>query len=134
MATVHEDGGKRVMFVKGASDRLLPLCKTQVASDDLSKTAPLDAAFWHKVQEGYSAHGLRVLMLCRWAVGFWGWCRVSGDAGFWRVVRAGACDGTWGRHRRNTCHAQLTPRLSSLLPAARALPAPSCPRPRRSPT
>ena len=71
MASVHEESasGKRVMFVKGASDRLLPLCKTQIVNDDLSKTAPLDAAFWHKAQSELASDGLRVLALCRAELG-----------------------------------------------------------------
>ncbi|KAI8469567.1 MAG: cation transporting ATPase [Monoraphidium minutum] len=66
MATVHDaGGGKRLMYVKGASDRLLPLCTSQVAGDDLSKSAPLDLGFWQKAQEELSAKGLRVLALCK---------------------------------------------------------------------
>ncbi|GBF96342.1 carbonate dehydratase [Raphidocelis subcapitata] len=66
MATVHQEGGRRVMFVKGAPDRLLPLCATQVAADDLSAPpALLDADFWHEQQAALSKQGLRVLALCR---------------------------------------------------------------------
>jgi magnesium-transporting ATPase (P-type) len=66
MASVNEeDGGKRTLYVKGASDRLLPLCKTQYAADDLTKTAPVDLGFWHKAQSELSSQGLRVLALCK---------------------------------------------------------------------
>ncbi|GBF97304.1 carbonate dehydratase [Raphidocelis subcapitata] len=65
MATVVSEGGKRVMYVKGASDRLLPICKTQITGDDLKKTAPLEIGFWNKAQSDLSAQGLRVLLLCR---------------------------------------------------------------------
>ncbi|KAI8462702.1 MAG: cation transporting ATPase [Monoraphidium minutum] len=66
MATVHDEGGRRVMYVKGAPDRLLPLCATQVTSDDLAAPpAPLDAGFWHDQQAALSSQGLRVLALCR---------------------------------------------------------------------
>ena len=37
----------------------------QVVGDDLSKTAPLDLAFWNKAQSALSAQGLRVLALTR---------------------------------------------------------------------
>lgn len=65
------------MYVKGAPDRLLPLCASQVVecggsgrSDDDSGAAaaalaPLDADFWHEQQAALSSQGLRVLALCR---------------------------------------------------------------------
>ncbi|KAF6261592.1 cation transporting ATPase [Scenedesmus sp. NREL 46B-D3] len=77
MATVHEEGPptaaaagaaprKRVIFVKGAPDRLMPLCKSQVAGDDISvPSAPLDLGFWQEQQAALSSKGLRVLALCR---------------------------------------------------------------------
>jgi len=66
MCSVHDDpNGKRIIFVKGASDRLLPMCKTQIMGDDLTKTGPLAMAFWDKAQADLSAKGLRVLALCR---------------------------------------------------------------------
>uniref|UniRef100_A0A383V2S6 Cation-transporting P-type ATPase N-terminal domain-containing protein n=1 Tax=Tetradesmus obliquus TaxID=3088 RepID=A0A383V2S6_TETOB len=82
MATVHEQGPpiaaaasaaaaaaqqrKRIIFVKGAPDRLLPLCKSQVAGDDVSMpAAPLDLGFWQEQQAQLSSKGLRVLALCR---------------------------------------------------------------------
>ncbi|KAG2429432.1 hypothetical protein HYH02_014087 [Chlamydomonas schloesseri] len=75
MATVHREadgtggggsgGGKLVMYVKGAPDRLLPLCNTQIADNDLGRTAPLDPGFWKAQQAELSSRGLRVLALCR---------------------------------------------------------------------
>ncbi|WIA43029.1 hypothetical protein OEZ86_009562 [Tetradesmus obliquus] len=85
MATVHEQGPpmaaaagaagaataaaqqrKRIILVKGAPDRLLPLCKSQVAGDDVSvPAAPLDLSFWQEQQAQLSSKGLRVLALCR---------------------------------------------------------------------
>lgn len=78
MATVHQlspatnsGNGKRVIFVKGAPDRLLPLCKSQLADDGLAAvnevdgTAPLQAGFWQTAQEQLSSQGLRVLAICR---------------------------------------------------------------------
>lgn len=67
MATVHaEPGGGRVLYVKGAPDRLMPLCSSQVTgTGDMRQTAPLDASFWQHTQAGLSSKGLRVLALCR---------------------------------------------------------------------
>ncbi|KAI8465790.1 MAG: cation transporting ATPase [Monoraphidium minutum] len=65
MASVNQDGDKNILFVKGASDRLLPICKSQFTSDDLSKSAPIDVAFWNDAQSELSSQGLRVLALCR---------------------------------------------------------------------
>lgn len=70
MATMHtEPDGRRVMYVKGAPDRLMPLCKTQVVTGTAGgseRAAPLDAAFWQQAQAGLSSKGLRVLALCRY--------------------------------------------------------------------
>ena len=65
MATVHDEGGKRVMYVKGAPDRLLPLCKSQLDGNDWGRTAPLQLEFWQAAQAEMSKKGLRVLALCR---------------------------------------------------------------------
>ncbi|KAI8475578.1 MAG: cation transporting ATPase [Monoraphidium minutum] len=75
MATIHGTAGRRVLFVKGAPDRLLPMCGGQLVSDDpqeveaagstAGRVAPLDAAFWTKAQEELSSQGLRVLALCK---------------------------------------------------------------------
>jgi magnesium-transporting ATPase (P-type) len=60
------------MFVKGAPDRLLPLCSSQLADDSLAtitaaggNTAPLNERMWLTAQEHLSSQGLRVLALCR---------------------------------------------------------------------
>eukprot|EP00879_Flechtneria_rotunda_P009621 GHRR01010068.1.p1 GENE.GHRR01010068.1~~GHRR01010068.1.p1 ORF type:complete len:704 (+),score=209.17 GHRR01010068.1:84-2195(+) len=65
MATVHTENGKRVMYVKGAPDRLLPLCDSQVEGVQLSQSGPLDAKYWKAAQAEMSSQGLRVLALCR---------------------------------------------------------------------
>jgi magnesium-transporting ATPase (P-type) len=67
MATVHtEPDGRRVLYVKGAPDRLMPLCKSQLTgAGDVTQTAPLDPSFWQHAQAGLSSKGLRVLALCR---------------------------------------------------------------------
>eukprot|EP00775_Hariotina_reticulata_P008890 gene8890-9068_t len=80
MATIHQIGPptdtrdkRRVMYVKGAPDRLMPMCCGQLKSDSLSdieavspkQWAELDLSFWQKAQEELSSQGLRVLALCR---------------------------------------------------------------------
>jgi magnesium-transporting ATPase (P-type) len=66
MATFHQDGAQRVMFVKGAPDRIMPLCTSQVMGNDFNAaTKPLDKVFWQQAQADLSSQGLRVLALCR---------------------------------------------------------------------
>jgi magnesium-transporting ATPase (P-type) len=79
MATVHEpvesvDGpgydGKYVVHVKGAPDRMVPLCKYQakaglVASDQVE---PINSAYWIEQVAILSSHGLRVLALLRGSI------------------------------------------------------------------
>jgi magnesium-transporting ATPase (P-type) len=93
MATVHQAGppssnssgssaSRRIMYVKGAPDRLLPMCCGQLAEDSgaasaataaaaasggepAAALAPLDVEFWQQCQEELSSQGLRVLALCR---------------------------------------------------------------------
>lgn len=79
MATVHQYGppssdnssGRRVMYVKGAPDRLFPLCNSQLADDSLETitgtqgNAPFTEGMWLQAQEQMSSQGLRVLALCR---------------------------------------------------------------------
>jgi magnesium-transporting ATPase (P-type) len=76
MATVHEYSGRRVLLVKGAPDRLLPMCSAQLRGDGAAEvegaglegsaaTAPLEEGMWVKAQEELSSQGLRVLALCR---------------------------------------------------------------------
>ncbi|WIA38354.1 hypothetical protein OEZ86_001687 [Tetradesmus obliquus] len=81
MATIHAVGPatgsgsqRRVIFVKGAPDRLMPLCNSQLADDELetirgghggSGVVPLQPEFWLTAQEQLSSQGLRVLAICR---------------------------------------------------------------------
>ncbi len=71
MATVHAMNGSntRTIFVKGAPDRLLQLCKAQAMEtgegDGVGTPAALDLPFWTREQERLSAEGLRVLVLCK---------------------------------------------------------------------
>jgi potassium/sodium efflux P-type ATPase len=68
MATIHnrEDANsKPVIYVKGAPDRLIPLCTAQVDATNKTSTAALDKAFWISEQEHMSKEGLRVLAICK---------------------------------------------------------------------
>jgi magnesium-transporting ATPase (P-type) len=74
MATVHEpvpdvDGkdldGKYVVHVKGAPDRMVPLCKYQAKAGVMGENEPMDSAYWIEQIAILSSHGLRVLALCR---------------------------------------------------------------------
>lgn len=77
MATVHEprsdnDGsyyeGKLVAHVKGAPDRLIPLCSSQARGGVLGHDEPIDMDYWIEQIAALSSHGLRVLALCRGSV------------------------------------------------------------------
>lgn len=74
MATVHEatpqvDGPEAnglIVHVKGAIDRLLPLCAKQVVSGNVNHgTEPVNKEYWNSQAEQLSSHGYRVLCLCR---------------------------------------------------------------------
>ncbi|WP_322515846.1 cation-transporting P-type ATPase [Rhodopseudomonas palustris] len=59
MATRHAAAsGGQVIFVKGAPERLLAMCQTQLGRDGLQ---PLDAAFWTEQISRAAAEGERVL-------------------------------------------------------------------------
>jgi magnesium-transporting ATPase (P-type) len=59
------------MYVKGAPDRLFPMCCAQLADDSLQTitgtqgNVPFTEGFWIQAQEQLSSQGLRVLALCR---------------------------------------------------------------------
>jgi magnesium-transporting ATPase (P-type) len=76
MATIHEavvenDGpdymDKLIVHVKGAPDRLIPLCKYQAKSGNFGKDEiePCETDFWIEQIAVLSSHGLRVLALTR---------------------------------------------------------------------
>ena len=74
MATVHEsreenDGpgmeDKSIIHVKGAPDRMIPLCDKQYKAGLLSETEPIDRDYWTENIAILSSHGLRVLALLR---------------------------------------------------------------------
>jgi len=79
MATIHEptvenDGkdnmDELVVHVKGAPDRMIPLCKYQAKGGDISKNnlEPVDTNYWVEQIAILSSHGLRVLALTRGSV------------------------------------------------------------------
>lgn len=77
MATVHEpreDNDGRfyndhlVVHVKGAPDRLIPLCSHQAHGGKLGQEEPIDKYYWIEQIAILSSHGLRVLALCRGSI------------------------------------------------------------------
>jgi magnesium-transporting ATPase (P-type) len=61
MATLHHDHeGHAVIYVKGAPERLLEMCRLQRGADG---DRPLDAAYWHRRIEEIGGRGQRVLAL-----------------------------------------------------------------------
>ncbi len=67
MATLHAgDGGPAVVYVKGAPERLLQLCREALRAD--GGTVALDAALWQRRAEQIAARGERVLALACKAV------------------------------------------------------------------
>ena len=64
MATLHAtDGDATVALVKGAPERVLDMCTTQLADDGAAQ--PLDAGRWHAEVEAQAKAGRRVLALAR---------------------------------------------------------------------
>jgi magnesium-transporting ATPase (P-type) len=62
MATLHHDHeGRGVVFVKGAPEKILTMCRAQRAVPQ--GTAPLDEAYWRERAEAVAAQGQRVLAL-----------------------------------------------------------------------
>ena len=58
------------MYVKGAPDRIMPMCVCQLKGDTIQDIngdamAHLDADFWRHAQEQLSSRGLQALALCR---------------------------------------------------------------------
>jgi magnesium-transporting ATPase (P-type) len=70
MATIHDvpplGGGhkKRMLFVKGAVDVLLPRCATQAAGLN-GESEPLDEGPWRADNEHLASGGMRVLAICQ---------------------------------------------------------------------
>ena len=60
MATLnHNHEGHAIVFVKGAPEQILAMCKDQRSSSDSAEA--LDKAYWLKKVESIAAHGQRVL-------------------------------------------------------------------------
>jgi magnesium-transporting ATPase (P-type) len=67
MATLHPGaGGATVALVKGAPERVLGMCSTQLTAD--GREQPLDAAHWAAAVEAQARAGRRVLALARRAL------------------------------------------------------------------
>jgi magnesium-transporting ATPase (P-type) len=61
MATLHHGpGGRPLLYVKGAPERILEACAEQAAAGG---RVPLDPAYWHRVVAELAAGGQRVLAL-----------------------------------------------------------------------
>lgn len=63
MATAHAGEGEPVIYLKGAFERLLPLCVDQLQVN--GQPGPLDAAAVEALAQAYAKQGLRVLLLAR---------------------------------------------------------------------
>ena len=63
MATAHGGEGAGVIYVKGALERLLPLCINQLAAN--GATAPVDPAAVEAQAQELAGQGMRVLLLAR---------------------------------------------------------------------
>jgi magnesium-transporting ATPase (P-type) len=62
MATLHHDHQNQAfIFVKGAPEQILTMCREQRATD--ATTQPLDAAAWHEKAHAVATRGQRVLAL-----------------------------------------------------------------------
>ena len=63
MATLHGIEDERMIYVKGALERLLPRCVDQLAANGQAQA--LDRAQIESVAEGFAGQGMRVLLLAR---------------------------------------------------------------------
>jgi magnesium-transporting ATPase (P-type) len=63
MATAHAAENEQIVYLKGALERLLPLCVEQLQAN--GQPGPLDVADVEALAHGYAEQGLRVLLLAR---------------------------------------------------------------------
>ena len=63
MVTAHVSGSEQIIYLKGALERLLPLCVDQLQIN--GQPGPLDAAAVEALAHAYAEQGLRVLLLAR---------------------------------------------------------------------
>ncbi len=75
MATMHTSDGGTVVYVKGALERLLPLCVDQLSAS--GQPAPVDHAAIEKAAHAYAEQGMRVLLLARKNFNFGQNCRLT---------------------------------------------------------
>jgi len=68
MATAHEGDGQGVFYVKGALERLLPLCVDQLSAN--GQPLPIDHAAIEIIAHAYAEQGMRVLLLARRSFNF----------------------------------------------------------------
>jgi magnesium-transporting ATPase (P-type) len=81
MATVHERDGGGVLYVKGAIERLLPLCGEQLATNGMA--APLDTEKRQRIEavaHAMAEQGMRVLLIARRPIDFGQNFRLTADA------------------------------------------------------
>ncbi|MGM0952876.1 MAG: cation-translocating P-type ATPase [Pseudomonadota bacterium] len=64
MATLsHDHHGHRVTYLKGAPERILDMCQSELSDED--ETVALDREKWDQIITGMASEGLRVLALAR---------------------------------------------------------------------
>ncbi|MBU2099537.1 MAG: HAD-IC family P-type ATPase [Gammaproteobacteria bacterium] len=59
MATLHQNAGRRLIFVKGAPEAVISRCASQL--DASGSAVPLDQQYWHQQIDQIAADGQRVL-------------------------------------------------------------------------
>jgi cation-transporting ATPase F len=63
MASAHHADGEQLVYLKGALERLLPLCVDQLQAN--GQPGPLDAAAVEAIAHVYAEQGQRVLLIAR---------------------------------------------------------------------
>ena len=84
MATLHDhEGGAGVVYLKGAPERLLGMCRAQRGA---AGEVPLDPDYWHRQTEALAARGQRVLAVARRVVPGGAGALVADDLGHGAVL------------------------------------------------
>lgn len=91
MATYHRDGEQPWIFVKGAPERILEMCQSQLGQNG---EQPLDADYWRRMATDIAARGLRLLALaCKQAAPENGHLRFSDvESGYTLLALVGIID------------------------------------------